>query len=261
MRTVAAAFNLAGAMVLVAGCHGPTQPPLKAAEAVAARLLTKNAEPVPPHPAVGALFVGGTDAHSCTASVVASKTQNLILTAAHCLAGGTPATFVPAFKDTAAPQDVWTVDAVYMDPRWITSQDPKADYAFARVSRPAGGAVESVAGRAFTLGASSDIRGAVSVVGYPSGVGGPPIGCDVIAEIERGGYPSLRCGGLVDGTSGAPWIKGSAVVGVIGGFDGGGCEANVSYSPPFDAATAALLSRAEAGGPGDDAPTQFDSQC
>ena len=261
MRTVVAALSVAAATVLVAGCQGSAGQPIKAAEAAAARLLTKNAEPVPPRPAVGALFVGGTDAHTCTASVVASTTQNLILTAAHCLAAGTPATFVPAFKDTAAPQDVWNVDAVYLDPRWLSSQDPKADYAFARVSRPAGGAVQTVEGQAFTLGTASDILGAVTVVGYPFGVGGPPIGCDVIAAVVRGGYPSLRCGGLVDGTSGAPWIKGSSVVGVIGGFDGGGCEANVSFSPPFDAATAALLTRAEAGGPGDDAPTQYDSQC
>ena len=51
------------------------------------------------------------------------------------------------------------------------------------------------------------------------------------------------------------------MIGVIGGRDGGGCQDNISYSPPFDAATAALLARAEAGGPGDTAPEAFDSEC
>ena len=157
---------------------------------------------------MGALFLGGTDAHTCTASVVRSKTQNLILTAAHCLTSGVPVTFVPGFDDKAAPDDVWTVDAVYLDPRWLASQDPAADYAFARVSRPAGGAVESVAGQALTLGVAPGDSGTVTVVGYPLGVGGPPIGCDTNAGMDPGGYPSLRCGGLVDGTSGAPWITG-----------------------------------------------------
>ncbi|WP_319432410.1 trypsin-like serine peptidase [Mycobacterium sp. RTGN5] len=261
MRTVSAALNLAVATVLVAGCHTSAGPPVRAAEAAVARSLTKSAQPVTPRPAVGALFLGGTDAHTCTASVVRSAPQNLILTAAHCLTAGVPVTFVPAFDDKAAPDDVWTVDAVYLDPRWLASQDPKADYAFARVSRSAGGAVESVAGQALTLGVAPGDPAPVTVVGYPLGVGGSPLACDTSAVMASGGYPSLRCGGLVDGTSGGPWITGSTVVGVIGGRDGGGCQDNISYSPPFDAATAALLTRAEAGGPGDDAPAAFDGDC
>jgi hypothetical protein len=261
MRTVSAALNLAMATVLVAGCHTSAEPPVKAAEAAVARSLTKSAHPVTPQPAVGALFLGGTDAHTCTASVVRSAAQNLILTAAHCLTAGLPVTFVPAFDDKAAPDDVWTVDAVYLDPRWLAAQDPKADYAFARVSRSAGGAVESVAGQALTLGVAPADPAPVTVVGYPLGVGGSPIGCDTSAVTASGGYPSLRCGGLVDGTSGGPWITGSTVVGVIGGRDGGGCQDNISYSSPFDAATAALLTRAEAGGPGDDAPAALDGDC
>ena len=79
---------------------------------------------------------------------------------------------------------------------------------------------------------------------------------------RRQGFPALDCAGLVDGLSGAPWIDGSTVTGLIGGLDGGGCEdESVSYSPPFDDAIAALLARAEAGGPADDAPTVFDDDC
>ncbi|KAA0112407.1 serine protease [Mycolicibacterium sp. P1-5] len=259
MRTLPAALNLAVATVLLAGCHSAAELPAKAAEATAAaRAAATDARPVVPRPAVGALFLGGTDTHTCTASVIHSTSQDLILTAAHCLAAGLPATFVPGFNESAAAGDVWTVDTVYLDSRWVATQDPAADYAFARVSRAAGGAVEAVTGQALTLGTAQS--GPVTVIGYPMGDGGPPLGCDTNAGSDRG-YPWLRCNGLGDGTSGGPWIRGATVIGVIGGRDGGGCQDNVSYSSPFDAATAALLTRAEAGGPGDDAPQEFDSEC
>lgn len=261
MRTVTAVVSLAAAAALLAGCHSGAEPPAKAADGAGSPSATAQAQPVAPRPAVGALFLGGTDAHTCTASVVRSASHDLILTAAHCLADGLPATFVPGFDDDAAPGDVWTVGAVYLDPRWVASQDPKADYAFARVSRPAGDAVESVVGPALTLGSAPAGSGPVTVIGYPEGVGGSPIGCDTVAGVESDGYPALHCGGLVDGTSGGPWIRAATVVGVIGGRDGGGCRDDVSYSSPFDAATTALLARAEAGGPGDDAPASFDSGC
>lgn len=260
MRTVAAPAGLASAVLVLAGCHAPAESPAKAAD-VAPAAVARTAEPVQPQSAVGAVFLGGNDTHTCTASVVHSPTQDLILTAAHCLSAAYPATFVPGFDGKADPDDVWTVDAVYLDPRWLATQDPRADFAFARVSRPAGGKLEAVVGRALRLGRTPAQSGAVTVIGYPLGVGGPPIGCDTSFATDPSGYPSLACGGLVDGTSGAPWMEGSRVIGVIGGLDGGGCQDSISYSAPFDAATAALLTRAEAGGPGDAAPDSFASAC
>ena len=65
----------------------------------------------------------------------------------------------------------------------------------------------------------------------------------------------------VDGTSGAPWISGSTVTGVIGGLHGGGCAENLSYSSPFDQHVGELLARAEAGGPGDTPPSAYDDEC
>ena len=105
-----------------------------------------------------------------------------------------------------------------------------------------------------SLGATPAPGSVVSVTGYPLGVGGGPVGCRGTIGVADGGYPSLLCGGLVDGTSGAPWISASMVTGVTGGFDGGGCDADVSYSAPFDDNTSRLLARAQAGGPGDAAP-------
>ena len=133
----------------------------------------------------------------------------------------------------------------------MTNQDPLADFAILRVSarrrrhaskpRPVGG---------LALGAAPKPGTVVTVTGYGLGVGGGPIGCQAATELAPGGFPSLPCGGLVDGTSGAPWTTGSTITGLVGGLDGGGCDENVSYSPPFDDAVVALLARAEAGGPG-----------
>ena len=77
------------------------------------------------------------------------------------------------------------------------------------------------------------------MTGYALGVGGGPIGCQGPTELAPGGFPSLPCAGLVDGTSGAPWTSGPTITGVVGGLDGGGCDENISYSPPFDDAVAA----------------------
>ena len=117
------------------------------------------------------------------------------------------------------------------------------------------------AGGGLALGPAPQPGTVVTVTGYGLGVGGGPIGCRAVTAAATGGFPSLPCAGLVDGVSGAPWTTGSTVTGLIGGLDGGGCEENVSYSPPFDDQITRLLRRAEAGGPADQAPTVFDDNC
>lgn len=221
------------------------------------------AGPVDPDKRVGAIFIDNGPLHVCTGSVVHSAAGNLMITAAHCLAGATQITFVPGFAGDAppTPADVWKADAVYLDPRWTTSKDPHADYAIARVTNDAGGSVESHAGLALTLGTTPPPGSHVTVVGYPAGVGGAPIGCQASTSLTESGFPLFPCEGLVDGTSGAPWVSGTTLTGVIGGFERGGCAANVSYSAPFDAQTAQLLARAEAGGPGDSVPNDLDDSC
>jgi hypothetical protein len=222
---------------------------------------TVTAVPVAPDPRVGAIFLGGQSLHACTGSVLHSTTGDLILTAAHCMADGIDASFVPAFAESAEPQDFWHIDAVYLDPRWVATQSPLADFAVARVSRPDGGSVEAAVGGGLTIGSSPPVGTDVVVTGYALGVGGPPVGCTAhMAALERG-YPSIRCAGLVDGTSGAPWLSASTVVGITGGLEGGGCEENVSYTPPFGDAIKQLIERAEAHGPGDDAPSAFEDDC
>jgi len=211
-------------------------------------------------PRVGAVFLGGQTLHACSGSVLDSAAGDLILTAAHCMADGVEAYFVPGFSDEAASSDYWRVDAVYLDPRWVANQDPLADFAIGRVSRARGGSVETHTGGGFALGTSPREGTEVTVNGYAFGMGGEQLGCRARATFHHG-YPALPCEGLVDGTSGSPWLADSVVTGVVGGLEGGGCEEDVSYSPPFDDAVKLLLRRAEAGGPGDAAPTVFADDC
>jgi hypothetical protein len=257
------AVLVVGLLAVTAGCSKTALPETHApSHTTTTTKLT--AAPVAPDARIGALFLGAGDLHTCTAGVLDSKDGDLILTAAHCVAGGVDTTFVAGFSGAADPSDVWRVDSIYLDPRWITNQDPLADFAILRVAHDGAGTLEDTAGGGLTIGAAPKPGTVVNVTGYGLGVGGGPVGCKSATELAPGGFPSLPCGGLVDGTSGAPWTTeptGSIVSGLTGGLDGGGCDESVSYSPPFDDGVVALLARAEAGGPGDEAPAVFDDDC
>lgn len=261
---------IVGLATLLASCgrpvlhgSGQTTPPPKTSKPVQHLGQPEPpavATPVDPDRRVGAVFLDGSTQHVCTGSVLHSTTGNLVLTAAHCLAGAAQITFVPGLSGDGAPPDLFTADNVYLDPRWVASKDPHADYAIARVNGKHG-SVEASAGLALTLGTAPPPSSQVTVVGYPSGVGGSPIGCQGRTTMADGGFPALACQGLVGGTSGAPWVSGTTVVGLIGGLERGGCAEDVSYSAPFDGHIAELLTRAEAGGPGDPVPVDIDDTC
>ncbi len=246
-----------GLVLLLAACGqpaGPVRTSSMRAELVDETDRIPVAVPVNPDPRVGAVFLGGRNLHTCTGSVVHSTTGDLILSAAHCFVRNFKTTFVPGFANAADPSNIWTVDAVYLDPLWVSRQDPRVDYAFARVSRPAGGSIEVVVGSALLLGTAPPRGSQASIIGYAAGIGGTPIGCTSSTGITLTGYPSFLCRGLVAGTSGSPWMVGSTVTGVTGGYQKGGCTPFVSYSAPFNGRTAALLARAEAGGRGEIPP-------
>jgi hypothetical protein len=268
VRTLAAA---AAIVAVVASCAAPAparhpgsaaNPAASPPEADPEGNAVAGAAPVTPDPRVGAVFLGGGTAesvHTCSAAVLDSSTGDLILTAAHCVADGIGTTFIPGFHD--GDDDIWRITSVYLDPRWVASQDPHADFAIARVHHEAeGNAVQSFA-HGLTLGSAPPAGTPVTVTGYPMGTGGDPLGCHGVTGLSHDGYPSLPCIGLTDGFSGAPWIVGSTVIGLIGGPDGGGCDDDLSFSPRFDASILGLLARAEAGGAGDSAPSAYDSDC
>ena len=168
-------------------------------------------------------------------------------------------------RGAGTPGDFWHIDAVYLDPRWVRRHDPAADFAIARVSRvglPVTDTLERRTGGGFVLGAAPGPNVPITVTGYPLGDGGAQVTCSGPTSPPERGFPSLRCPGLVDGTSGSPWVSAAAVRGVVGGLQGGGCSGNdLSYSSPFDVQVQMLYQRAVEGGPADRASGAPDDGC
>lgn len=200
-------------------------------------------------PSVGGLLPALGGPHYCSASVVDSPRRDLVVTAAHCLYGtGATIEFAPGFQDGKAPYGVWTVTNLYVEPAWKSGQSPQADVAVLRIAPLRGQQVEDVVGG---RGLASPIPGqSVTVSGFPSSSKTPSVCTNTLSLTQ--GYPTVNCsGGMVDGVSGGAWVQGGSVVGVVGGYEQGGCSAQIAYSTPFNAATQQLLVRAEGGGIGD----------
>ncbi|MEH3156798.1 MAG: trypsin-like peptidase domain-containing protein [Gordonia paraffinivorans] len=221
--------------------------------------VTSNAQDVQANRRIGPVFVDGDARHSCTAGVVHSTHGDLMVTAAHCLTGvHGPITVAPGYDRGRSPFGVWQVAAVYLDPAVETDPDV-LDFAVLRVQPRDGRSLESVTGRGWSIASYRDgLR--VRVVGYGAGDGDSPVGCRAHTATVRG-IPTIRCRGLVDGTSGSPWLSGRSVVGIVGGFRQGGCVSFISHSPPLLPRLTALVARADRGGPGDTPPDTSPDDC
>ncbi|MFD9378207.1 trypsin-like serine peptidase [Streptomyces sp. NPDC059999] len=203
-----------------------------------------------PEPAIGALFSPGGDwdaDHHCSAGVVQSPDGDLLVTAAHCVYRGgfrTNLAFVPGYRDGVAPYGVWVPTRIEVDPRWTESADPDHDVAFVRVRRPGhpGERLEDVTG-APAIRFDPRLPAPARVVGYPNDAE-QPVDCYNTARAEGPAQVRLDCAGVPNGTSGGPILTdGPALIGVVGGRDGGGDE-TTSYSSRFDEGTRALYARA-----------------
>ena len=208
--------------------------------------------------AVGALFTvsagGRLGQHFCSASVVHSRDGDLVMTAAHCLAGraiggARGIVFVPGYHRGQAPYGSWKVTAAFVDQAWAASQDPDDDFAFLAARRP-GLVLERVTG-AETLGIGLPPQ-RVTVIGYPDTTG-RPVTCTGRARVFRRTQLMFRCAGYPDGTSGGPFLARvdpatgrGTVMGVIGGYQQGGATADVSYSARLTSRANDLYLQAEA---------------
>jgi hypothetical protein len=207
-------------------------------------------------PTVGALFMPNAYPllHTCTASVIRSRSRNVIMTAAHCMDGKGPGyVFAPGYVDGRTPYGVWHVTAAYGSTSWLHQgkRSTRHDWAFLRVAnKTVGGKVvhlqDVVGGN--RLGTTVKAKTEVAVPGYPFGSGGKPITCRAPVYLHDG-YPAFNCGGYVGGTSGSPWLIGHGkvrtVVGLISGLHQGGCTPGTSYSSPLGTAARSALTRAE----------------
>jgi len=212
--------------------------------------------------AVGALFTmsdGKLGSHFCSASVVHSKTENILITAAHCVyrdAQPPPGSlaFVPDYHSGLEPHGVWGITAVYVDKAWMYHRNVNNDVAFLIAGRP-GTHIERHTG-ADVLGIGKPAQ-MVQVVGYPDGLN-KPITCVARARVFATDSRQLvfDCDGYTTGTSGSPFLAQvhaktgeGTVIGVIGGWQEGGDSPNVSYSARFFTNVKDLYNEAVAGDP------------
>ena len=210
-------------------------------------------------PAVGALFTtsaGQLGQHFCTASVVDSPAGDLVITAAHCVAGvsGTVA-FVPGYDRGFLPYGVWTVSEAYVDQAWSSDSSQDDDVAFLRVSKPGSDVpIEDVTGAERLATGTPPSRAPVQVIGYPNTTN-QPVTCQNWLREPMAGQLEFDCGGYTNGTSGGPFLSEvdqatgqGLVIGVIGGYQQGGDTADVSYSAVLGANAAALYQKAVGAG-------------
>lgn len=192
-------------------------------------------------PTVGALFYSsGSGRHFCTASVVASTTGTIVLTAAHCVYTGGYATnlaFVPGYDAGSAPYGTWAVRQITVAKGWRQHHDPSLDYAFLDVVPPPAsvGPIQVVTG-ALRLGFSMHDKQSITVIGY-NDTDQKPIRCATRSFKFSNSQMEFYCRGFWYGTSGGPWIVGyngsnggGTVFGVIGGYESGGYQSWASYS-------------------------------
>jgi V8-like Glu-specific endopeptidase len=208
--------------------------------------------------AVGALFSvsgGRLGTHFCTASVIHSPNENLLITAAHCVwqRSASSMVFAPGYHAGAFPHGLWIVRKIFVSTAWAMSQNPNDDVAFLVVGQ-AGTKIEGHTG-AETLGIDEPTGQIATVIGYPD-TAGRPITCTARAYGLRPAYRQLvfRCDDYTDGTSGGPFLANvnprtstGQVIGVIGGYEGGGRTPEVSYAARFFSQVKDLYKAAVAG--------------
>ena len=205
---------------------------------------------------VGALFEHNASGdHFCTASVVDSPGQDLLITAAHCLYGATGSgydsdiVFIPGYRDGQEPYGVWSVARLLVPQQWQSSDDPDYDFGFVVLDRYAGKNIEQILG-ANKLGTDTRYQYLVHVTGYPNEAN-DPISCVNYTSKQSSTQLRFECSGYTGGTSGSPWVthfsarsRTGTIVGVIGGYEQGGDTPSVSYSVRFGGAVQSLYQQA-----------------
>lgn len=191
---------------------------------------------------VGALFEhDASGEHFCTASVVASPGEDLLVTAAHCLNDGSGSgnrsdiVFVPDYHDGVAPYGIWTPQRLIVAPQWANAADPDYDVGFVVLEPHGGQNIQQLLG-ANKLGFDTGYQQLVRVTGYPSSADSP-ITCLNWTTRRSATQMEFDCDGYSDGTSGSPWVtdydprsRTGTIVGIIGGYQEGGDTPSVSYS-------------------------------
>ncbi len=220
--------------------------------------------PSPTHfagvPTVGALFfTTGTKQHFCTASVVISKPENLILTAAHCVYGSSYASniaFVPKYHSgqAALRRLAGQEDHRRRGMAELTQPEPRLRLPGRRAARPGTHRpIQQVTG-GLRLGINLGYSHQIKVIGY-NNTDDAPIRCatsqlQVRAEPDEVLLPQLpgrHQRRPLDHRLPRPDGTGT-VFGVIGGYQQGGNLPWASYSAYFSGPARRLFRQAQGGG-------------
>ena len=221
---------------------------------------TSNAVTFDGVPTVGALFLSASASENvCTASVVDSHGQDLLLTAAHCVDYGGDGNYaqnmvyIPDWHRGQRPYGIWPVRSISVTKAWNSSANVNDDFAFLTVSTPKGQhlPIQRVTG-GLRLSVNSGYRHSdVVPIGYDMTGGGLPVRCRTKSFYARPDQQEFLCNGYTDGASGGPWITGfnprtgtGTVIGDIGGYQQGGNLAWTGYSPYFTSVTEQLYQQA-----------------
>jgi V8-like Glu-specific endopeptidase len=152
--------------------------------------------------------------YSCSGSSVASKNQDVVLTAAHCVSDGaghwaTHWTFVPGYTDGHEPYGSYPARTYYVPAQWSAGADEDDDVAFVVVGTAGGHEVgAAVGGQPIEFGHRA---AAEAVFGYPSE---PPYTgqgldyCEGTLQADPFGTQDegITCA-MTEGGSGGPWLS------------------------------------------------------
>lgn len=197
-----------------------------------AAAATPHSASTSPRPEVGSLsYSSDASDHHCTASIVASPKGNIIITAAHCVAGKSAVFFTPGYNDGKAPHGTWRSASIHIDAGWSGSNDidhagSPYDYAFVVLQPQNGKNVAEVTGASLNLKTDATLPTKMQVLGYPSTsyvksgkYKDTLYQCGSTASKNGASWESLECVGIPGGFSGGPWIVENSkdLFGVIGG--------------------------------------------
>ena len=157
---------------------------------------------------------------------------------------------MPDYSDGRAPYGLWPVTAITVARGWRHGHNPNLDLAFLTVAAVHGRQVQAATG-GLAMGFNLGYDQTIEAVAYNNG-NIEPVRCATRSFRFRTGQVEFLCGGFHDGTSGAPWVAGDdpgngagTLVGVLGGYEGGGVYQWASYSPYFGSALRAVYQMAE----------------
>ena len=160
--------------------------------------------------------------YSCSATVVSSRSESLILTAGHCVfdAGGTNRfathiAFVPGYSKGSTPYGVWSGTNAITTSQWVRAGALDYDFAFVRLGPSLGRTVQSAVGSR-GIGFNQPRKQRLSAYGYPS-KGAPSYDGDTLIRCTSGyvrdpfrnGGPrsrGMRCD-QKQGSSGGGWVS------------------------------------------------------